>query len=76
MITVFYADKIVSRHDSQISFNAFAKYMCTEVNEIYNGAYVHDASQAPEKAWYSMDGCPRLLEDIPKKLRLAVLVLS
>lgn len=66
--TVFYGTQVYDSIDS-LKFNVLRNVP----DEIYNGAYLYDAT---EREWFRMDRCPVLLEDVPKILRMLVLVLN
>lgn len=70
MFTVFYAGEV---HDEFDSLSALKLFRTACDQEIYNGAYVHLRTT---KQWYRMDGTPVLLSDVPKRLRVLVLLLS
>lgn len=76
MFTVFYAGEV---HDEFDSFSDNFKAETLKLfrtacdQEIYNGAYVHLRTT---KQWYRVDGTPVLLSDVPKRLRVLVLLLS
>lgn len=72
MITVFYAGKVVTRCKTNRQYN---EYRSGCGPEIYNGGYTHFRDDTMGKHWYRMDSTPCLLEDVPKALRLAIMVL-
>lgn len=45
-------------------------------SDIYNGGYAWYRREIFGHHWYRMDGTPCLLEDVPKTLRVLVLLLS
>lgn len=68
--TVFYADQV---HDEFETFQDLKLIRIAYDREIYNGAYVY---HRPNGSWYRMDGTPMFLSDVPKRLRVLVLLLS
>lgn len=75
MIFVFYAGQL---YEELASFKAFRAMQTTCTPEIYNGAYVYNPLdiRSGARLWYRMDGTPVLLDDVPKNLRLWVLLLT
>ena len=73
---VFYAGLLYSQFSTLNGFLLF-KNQCGA--EIYNGAYVYSRRYAhvpTENNWYRMDGSPVFIEDVPKELRLLLLLLT
>jgi hypothetical protein len=66
-ILVFYAGQLYGEY----SMGAFMRVTCE--SEVYNGAFLF--SNVTDE-WYRMDGTSILLEDVPKKIRAAVLLLT
>lgn len=75
MIFVFYAGQL---HEELASMKDFKHMQVTCDPEIYNGAYVYNPLdiRSGARLWYRMDGTPVLLDDVPKELRLLVLLLT
>lgn len=69
-LSVFYGTQLYGEYASWC-----ALWAAEHLSEIYNGAYVYDKDQ-PLNHWFTMDGCPVLIEDVPKELRLLALVLN
>lgn len=65
---VFYGTQIYDRCDSTKEFK-----LSVVGPEVYNGGYVY----SPEsRKWYRLDLTPVLIEDVPKILRMLILVLN
>ena len=73
---VFYGGLLYSQFSTLNDFLLF-RNQCGA--EIYNGAYVYSRRYAhvpTENNWYRMDGSPVFIEDVPKELRLLLLLLT
>lgn len=71
-ILVFYAGLLYADTDM-----AELKLLHTTCgSEIYNGAYQYWVGSHDSRAWYRMDGTPVLLDDVPKELRMLVLLMT
>lgn len=73
MFTVFYADQVHDEFDSTTMFNAWRRDQVAANREVYEGAYIYDKTV---NEWWRMDMTPALLSDVPKRLRVLVLLLS
>lgn len=71
--TVFYADRLHMEFEHPIQFHHWRQSLVTEDREIYNRALFFDRA---EQQWWNMDLTPVLLSDVPKRLRVLVLLLS
>lgn len=70
---VFYAGQVHAEFDYVHAFTEWRRSQATENREVYNGAYVYDRSI---RGWWRMDMTPVLLSDVPKKLRILLLIMS
>ncbi len=75
---VFYAGQLIGQYSTK-NFNTYKSKCGTE---IYNGAYVYRQSYREHfsldysNGWFRMDTTPVLIEDVPKELRLLLLLLT
>ena len=75
---VFYAGKLCGKYTSQ----QFKEYKSFCGSEIYNDALVYmnefrtHPAQGPTSGWYRMGWTPVPIEDVPKELRLLLLLLT
>lgn len=73
MIILFYGNQEYGRYIAWKEMKADV-FPHTEVqSDVYNGGYVY---QTGTREWYRCDLTPVLLEDVPKVLRMLVLVLN
>ncbi len=75
-ILVFYADKLYADCENRMAFDAL--HIHTNA-ELYNGAYLYDFRSMEifqTCPWYRANGTPVLNEDVPKILKLSVLLLT
>lgn len=72
---LFYAGLLVEEHhqDSSMMIDHWPMKGVDVNDEIYNGGYIY---QPVDQRWYRCDFTPVLLEDVPKELRVAVLLLT
>lgn len=80
-ITVYYAGQVhreylnVSTLLRGIPFEAISRELCNESLELYNGCYIHlQGFYGQWDGWYRADQTPVLEADVPKELRLLVLI--
>ena len=74
-VIIFYASQVYWEFKTEKEYTDHRRNSLID-SEIYNGAYVWHRTDNMRRHWYRMDGTPQLLEDVPKALRVWVLVLS
>ncbi len=67
MVYVFYANLLYGEYPNQPYYKR-----SDELRAIPAGCYLH----YPDGSWYMSDFTPVLLEDVPKELRLQILLLT
>lgn len=75
-VLVFYAGEVLLEFDKFKEFDTWRRACIHGAPEFYNGAYVYNHDDREARHWYRMDCTPVLLNDVPKELRLLVLLLT
>lgn len=75
---LFYAGQlVVELTTSMIQGLGLSRYIQTYIGpEIYNGGYLYSPGSGVPYAWFRCDLTPVLTEDVPKELRLLVLLME
>lgn len=72
MLIMFYGEQ---EYDRYLNWTGIRRAELPE--EVYNGAYVYNtAPNSDQVPWSRADGCPCLIDDVPKVLRTMILILG
>lgn len=76
-IRAFYAGQLLHEFPKGYGWSSASTFLNRWSAEIYNGAYLHENPQNDfQHAWYRADLTPVLDVDVPKELKLLVLLLN
>lgn len=74
---VFYAGMLYGEYDGKVVSNHQLSTRLLDTPEVYNGCYILITYRAPfVQVWLRGDLTPVRLEDVPKELRVLVLLLT